>query len=536
MKAMLVDDNYQMLSYMKDCIPWEEKGVEILLCESGEEALDEAKEFQPDILITDIDMPEINGLQLIDRMLLLQPEMESLIISCHDKFEYAKDAMKLNVSEYILKDLLEPDSLLASVESLISKLQEKEKSRGEMDQLKSYIDQNKLSFKKQLLRGIMDNPLQDKEAYISQLHDCGLRLKEHYYLPFIGHINNKEELLQEFKSSELLLSAIENVSLEIAGEEGKLISFLSDEFGMIWFFEVESLIKSNPYEMLKNTIRNMEKAMLKYLGASISFIYGEKPLSDLKHLKMSLQKFTEIQAEWFYIKEKDILPVSAVDYSFASSNIFAEYQAIYEKIDQLISDLKEDAIEETVKEWISLFDKLKYHPNQVNSLIHNVLINISIKHQYIYQSDSSSAKELYSKVSNGTSICQLKKYMCRYITDIISYIKSENATQNEGVLKAKKYVEQHIDQKIRMEDVSKYLYMNSSYFSRLFKKETGITFTEYVTKTKVGKSTMYLIETDLTIDEIAVKLGYDNTSYYIKLFKKYFSTPPMEYRKNYKFV
>ncbi|WP_416147697.1 response regulator transcription factor [Salipaludibacillus sp. HK11] len=535
MNALLVDDNYQMLEYMNACIPWLEKGINVDMCESGKEAMDFAAKRKPDILITDIDMPEMNGLELIDQMHAINPNLESLIISCHDNFDYAKHALKLNVTEYILKDMLEPENFVDSLDVLISRIEERNKSKGEVEKLKSYRDQNQLRLKRELLRNVLEKSITSSDDWKQEFTTFGLHLDKYKYIPLIVKINNHAKLLEKYQSSELLMFAIDNIISEITEGREELISFTNDENEMIWFVKVKSLIKSNPYVEMKKIATHFQKVIHKYLHVDTSMVHYHQPISNLTEMKQTVSKLMNIGSHWFYVEGKKMVSTSEINQSFSQSNIFSEYTNFYEEIDKVVSTLDEDVMEEVILKWINIFTAKKYHPDEVKSLIHSVLINVSIRYQYLYQLHSDKAKVLHSQVNAISNITQIKDYMYKFMEDIIHYLGTETVTQHEEIIKAKLYVEENIDKKIRMEDASNHLYMNSSYFSRLFRKETGMTFTEYVTKTKVEKSKTYLIETDLTVEEISNKLGYENTSYYIKLFKKYYATPPMEYRKNYKF-
>ncbi|RKL66918.1 hypothetical protein CR203_13900 [Salipaludibacillus neizhouensis] len=536
MNALLVDDNFQMLEYMNDCIPWLEKGITVELCESGEEALKYATKKKPDILITDIDMPEMNGLELIDLLHAINPNLESLIISCHDNFNYAKHAVKLNVTDYILKDMLEPENLAESIDLLVSKIKEKENSNGQIDKLKSYIDQNQWSLKRHLLHQIRDHSLSNSDNLKSQLNNFGLKLDEFSYIPVVVQITNKDDVMNKYKSSELYMFAIDNISAEVAVNKGEeMISFMNDEYELICFVKVKSLIKNNPFVEMKKLLSHVEEVIDKHLNIEISMVHYHQPISNLTQMKESLSKLMNIGCHWFYVGGNEIISFHDIDYSFSQVSIFSEYTTFYEEINDMVTDQSEDKVKEVIKKWINLFGEKRYHPDEVKSLIHSILINLAIRHQYLYQSDSNQATVLHSQVNAISTINQVNFHMYKYIKDMMDYLRSEMETTHEDILKAKRYVVENMHKKIRMEEASTFLYMNSSYFSRLFRKETGMTFTEYVTKTKIEKSTIYLIETELTVEEISHKLGYENTSYYIKLFKKYFSIPPMEYRKNYKF-
>ncbi|MFA9558248.1 response regulator [Evansella sp. AB-rgal1] len=526
MKVLLVDDNYQMLEFMNDCIPWSEKGLEVIgMCENGVEALGVAKESKPDIIITDIDMPNMDGLELLEEIGKLDSEIQALIISCHDDFQYAKKALKLLVNDYILKDTMEPETLEEAIDRVIEKITAKKRQQNDMTRWQKIVNQNRMSLKKEWLRSFIDCPISNEKEWITRSKDFHLHLDEKNYIPVIGCVQNIDCVLERFQSSDLLMYSMDNIAQEM-----KMEGFVYDNFEIIWFFPVTNSIKDNMYEDIRKFLVRLQNTLENYCGAKLAFMYS-KPAATIHQLKQYTQQIIKMKHEWFYIEEKSVFSLENLNRNFSTDNIFSHYSKVVEEWKQLISDGDESEIGRNVSKWIQIIKDNKYHPETVKSWVNNILVTMQLNFNYIFKDEKSHTDVLHSEIHSLDAVHQVEKYICNSLREIITHVEAEGKSDRPEIWEVKKYVEKHIHEKITLERVAQHLFMNPSYFSRMFKKETNETFIEYVTRLKMKKAVDLLHNTNYTIEDISNQLGYENTSYFIKLFKKLNHLSPLEYRK-----
>ncbi|WP_413375815.1 response regulator transcription factor [Alkalihalobacillus sp. 1P02AB] len=515
MKVLLVDDNYQMLEFIHDCIPWAEKGLEVIgLCENGVEALELAKKNMPEIVLTDIDMPHMNGLQLIEEIEKLNPDIQSLIISCHDDFQYAQKALKLLVNDYIIKETIEAESLMEAIDKVIAKIKVK----------KSLVEQNRTMLKKQWLRALVDGPINIEAEWVSRSRTFNIDLETKSYIPVIGYVRNINSTLERFKSADLIMYKIDEMA-----QENNMEGFIYDNFQMLWFFQDSNCIKENIYEYIRDSLSELQETLNKNCGIKVAFIYS-KPVATIHEFQQSIQKMIQIKHEWFYIEDESVFALENMKSSFSTENIFSQFPTVVDDLKKLVYEEEDSTIEQTVNNWIELLKENKYHPEMIKSWLNNILVMIQLNNNFVnYKNQYNDL--FHNEINSIDNIQQLREYVCQYIRGVIDYVKSEGKSERQEIWEAKKYVETHINERITMESVAQHLFMNPSHFSRIFKKETNETFIEYVTKLKMKKAVDYLKNTNSTVEEISYKLGYENTSYFIKLFKKTNLLSPLEYRK-----
>ncbi|UUZ96716.1 response regulator [Paenibacillus sp. P25] len=155
-KVMLVDDDYPVLEFLSEAIPWEKYGLQLVgRCENGAVALAQAERDMPDILITDIGMPKMDGIELIGSLKQRKPGLRVAILSCHSDFHYAQQALKLNVQDYVLKDTLDPASLEKPLQQFKESLDQEDRVRSHSHQLQDMVDRNKEPLKEKFIRKTM---------------------------------------------------------------------------------------------------------------------------------------------------------------------------------------------------------------------------------------------------------------------------------------------------------------------------------------------------------------------------------------------
>ncbi len=157
-KVIIADDHVPVLNYLSSSIPWESLELELVAtCADGEEALEACNLYQPDILITDIGMPIMNGLEVIQKACAANPQLKTVILSCHEDFQYAQRAVQLEVSDYVLKESLRIEQLITILNKLRTKLIEEQSAKRDQQQLQDVIKLNSSAIRTTFLRSLIAN-------------------------------------------------------------------------------------------------------------------------------------------------------------------------------------------------------------------------------------------------------------------------------------------------------------------------------------------------------------------------------------------
>ncbi|WHZ03673.1 response regulator [Neobacillus sp. YX16] len=136
-KVMLVDDDFPVIEMLSELIEWEKLGVTLHSThENGKSAFEKASEEMPDILITDIGMPQMNGIELTKQLKEINPNLQVVILSCHTEFKFAKQALNLRVQDYLVKDMFDSEEFCQVIKKIVENLERKDSQNF------VYINQN----------------------------------------------------------------------------------------------------------------------------------------------------------------------------------------------------------------------------------------------------------------------------------------------------------------------------------------------------------------------------------------------------------
>ncbi|RXZ81722.1 helix-turn-helix domain-containing protein [Paenibacillaceae bacterium] len=529
-KLMLVEDDYPVLQFLANNIPWTELGFELIgMHENGLKALHAAESNPPDILITDIGIPKLNGLELIEAIRAYQPELLSIIISCHDKFEYAQKAISLSVCEYMLKESFDIDNVIHTLNKFKNTLDQRADLSRQQKQDRQFSGKSTLSIQRnRWMHTTLHNPIWNEERWRSEAVECGLDAQAPGLLPVLCILNRAEETQRRLKMSEDLLKfALANAIDELLHEYDNAIYFEHDLRKGFVLFTFKENPTYNIYDHAAAVMTSIQRLLRKQLSLEMSFIIGKQ--SDFspvlaRHLKLLFHS----DEQYFYMEkaavEKLNPPVLSKD------DIFRYY---YEALDEMkraaISGQFEE-LEATICRWVE-FIRAERFPSVISKeWINKIVVELQMKVRSLCLIAVDASEEFPVTMSNAYALQEMKDEWIGLVSSMMMKMRKEShGIRRIEILNAQRYVILNIDKIVTLEELSNVLHLNPSYLSRLFKKETGENFVEYITKIKVEHAKELLDQTQLSVDEIADKIGYEK-NYFYKVFKKLTRMTPNHYR------
>lgn len=528
--VMLVDDDFPVIEFWSQAIHWEQLGFCFIGgFESGYQALDMAKELVPDLLITDIGMPDMNGLELIQSIRKVNPRLQSIILSCHDDFNYAQQAVKLDVHDYLLKETLEPETMMIVLERVKERMI-KESDRDQISkQIGKFANDNRSLLKTKFLREIINNPLTNYTAWSVKAKEFGINIEQFSYIPVLCYIDHYYEAKQKFISEDILLFAVENIIDEILvnKENGAVFGYDSRQYMLL--FHCSDSIKVNVYEQMNRIMKQISDALNRYLKLDCCFIVGSI-CREFQDLKDNMTGLLDSRDRQFYISSGAIVKNEA--HQFSNNDLFLHYSQAVEEFRMAFIHKDLNQMKEVASKWIAFIQDENFKPEMVREWTLKIMLEIKIgfSSQQGFQS-SYSVETLHDSIVNIETLDQLHEFMIRFSKKIMTLMSRMPQYQKRTeIVKAQRYVMKHLDKKITLSDVAELLFLNPNYFSRMYKKETGENFIDYVTRLKIEKAKELLKHTDKTIEEISVLTGFENKSYFFKIFKNVVYVAPHEYR------
>ncbi|WP_028609400.1 response regulator transcription factor [Paenibacillus harenae] len=535
-KVMLVDDDYPVLELMSYAINWEQLGLKVIgLYENGASALEAAASDMPDILITDIGMPKMDGLELIRQLKTSKPDIRVAVITCHSEFHYAQQAVKLHVQDYLLKDTLDPSSIRQLLLQFTASLNEENELQTKQLQMENLVDRNKALMKEKFIRETLHQPMLDAGKWQSELASFGLPLlQDEVVIPVIGILDDYRSAKQRFISDDVLRFAVNNVIDEAVRNEGmSSVHFSYSPQESVLLQKFPAGLKVNGYDGAKEMMSRIQRAIKQSLKLSVSFMIGDS-CGNPEQIKASIVSIRTNAAGRFYRLPGSI--ARSVPVPGGAGDMFACFNETSEQLRELFLGKDPETVRAAVTAWLAEAEQEKYSPDMVKDWVLKLLLDAKLKLQSLAHYRSAQPIDvIHNDVLELDSLAEMKEWLIRHCVSVISASDRIGVqSRRTEVAEACQFVSLHLDRRISLEEVAEQLYMNPSYFSRLFKKETGETFIEYVTRMKMRRAKELLDQTSAPVGKICETLGYDNQSYFIKLFKSFSGATPVEYRSQQK--
>ena len=530
-KVLLVDDEALTRKAISQNIPWKETGFELVgTAENGEEALRVIKEKSPDLVLTDICMPVMDGLALSEHIKRHYPQIKVVIISGYDDFEYARQAIKYEVSNYILKPITSVE-LVEELKKIKGKIEESLKHKKEIENAQKKFEDNIPALRSHFLTSLLkgDYERADVEDKMSQL---GVSLNKELQAVVMLEIEEEDKFTEkDIKADEILIeSSVENMVQELLEGMEDVIFFRNAENKCILIFSENNHNKLT--EFIRITCENMIKATYECTKVKIYMIVGEA-VDSVKKWAYSYQKAMEAKEYKFLFEEQTIVYGQEVTAKKTTKN-----ERFIRQIDHLILGIKLNSIEEIEKEVKNIFEELRQsgrEKKQMIVVVQNLALSIFITLE-AYVADKIKEYDKEDFILQLAELKHLRDMEGRFLefskklSEIIAD-KRNNENQKQAI-KAVDYIEKnYMNIDISLNMVCEYLCVSTSYFSALFKNATGETFIEALTRIRIKKAKELLESSNMKNYEIALAVGYQDPHYFSSIFKKHIGVTPTEYAK-----
>lgn len=530
-KIMLVDDEEEVRKSIIKKIDWADAGFEVVGdAENGEEALEKLEALEPDVVVTDIRMPYMDGLTLTEKIHQRHPSIKVVIFSGYDDFEYAQRAIKLNVTEYILKPV-NVEGMTAILKKIRKNLDEEIEMRRDVDLLRERYVASLPVMREHFLNNLVGGGL-TAEAAEEKLKEYELDLAgAEKWVVAVIHVEPEEEhgagtssLHQE---RELIPISVKQLLEEKLKAYCRFVLFNSAREMVL----IAAIDEGNTQTGLVELLNDSCKECRKVLEVSVTMGVGVSCPS-LDKMGRSYQSaldalgYRAIVGSGGVIYINDVEPVNR-----------GKLQFDQQEESDLVAAIKfgpREKIEAAVKKIAGRMDE-KVHIRQYQAYILSVASTVI---QLVQQYDLNLSEimgtdrdyfEVLGQMDRQEDFYQwLLGVACR-IGDALG--QERDNTAKNMIRTAKQYIEENYsDPELSVEKICRYLHMSPAYFSTMFKKETGQTYIAYLTEVRLNRAVELLNKTDDKTYIIAAKVGYQEQNYFSYVFKKRFGVSPTKYR------
>lgn len=531
-KLLIVDDEYWIRKRLLTTIDWKSIGIsEIFEAEDGRQAFNLAVENEPDIIVTDINMPNLSGIELMQSLneSALYPRI--VLISGHNEFEYARSAIKYGAVEYLLKPIDE-DELIKTVNNCIRDFEKEKRS----EEILGVLEQSAASIRKRIITDLLTNRIGNPDNALLRLKHIGIDFPYNTAICVIVRLN---EMLQPDKNGYV------DETLACFSVKKILQKNLAQTFEHYFILQVEdmtvivlfsNLTQSNLSDAIKQMIDAVQEQKKNFLNINITFGIGNE-VHDVLDLNRSFKtakhaiNISSYNAWGSAVNNEEKTQVDWLNLQ----NVYSDYN-----LNAVCSDIKNCNLESANANLkLVIDDFLTQNPDgptplQTKLFYINVM-NTLFKHCLVNSTPSEQTfgvfTDLLDDVGKFTTVDKLNSSLLKIVSYLIEQYSSFVGKKRHWLTdKITEYIKQNYSKPLTMKDVASEFYLNPSYFCKLFKEESGVTFTHYLMKLRIEKAKELLETSTLKLYDIAAAIGYGNVQYFSTIFKEIENVTPSQYR------
>ncbi len=529
-----VDDEPIVLEGIRSKIDWEGSSFTFAgEATDGEIALSMIHELKPDILITDIKMPFMDGLQLAEAIKRTQPWIKIIILSGHDEFDYAKKAISIGIEEYLLKPFT-PEELLASLKKAALEIDKERKQLSDISKLKEELKSSTALIKKEFLNNLVHGAA-DTNTVMQKCAELGISLISRYYKVLISRIESRSGNTQNQQEACSLLNSYSEAI-------NQAVSFFHHSNLLVCIFK-----GSTQAELDDNAFRAAETIghiVTKNADCTVLTAIG-KTVEHLSQLKISYEDAKQI----LEIENKDtqnrIISSDDLDEPAGtntnSPTASSSTQLDLKENDPLVDRLKyagKNDISAIIEESMTL---IRSNQKQFSVFASYLLVDLIFAVSKLVEKLGGDIKELYPEILQRSFIDEgiknesdFRNKVSQVLTFALEYRDSKiTGKYGDVILKAKRFIEEnYADQNTTLSSVAQAVCLSPNHFSTIFSQECKTTFIEYLTNVRIENAKRLMRETDMKGYDIAYECGFSDPHYFSYIFKKNTGLSPREYKVN----
>ena len=525
---LLVDDEEDVIEVIERKVSWEQIGFHVVgHAGNGFKALEMMEDMQPDVVMTDIRMPYMDGLELCSNIRQRFPATKLLLFTGFDDFEYAKEAVHLEIEEYILKPLNLAE-ITEVFKKLKTKLDDELNEKKNTDILKQYYAASLPVLQSNFYTTLIEGRIPENELG-RYMRDYKIVLEGPYYCCIIIHTSASQ--MPQGMDIRLLAVSVERQAQADLKERwnGRIFNYLGDTV------MIAQLMQQEDISELTDECDRFCKYVNHVMGAKVTVGIGQV-CENVQELVSSYQSAREaVSYRVLYggeraINIREIIPQKA-EISVTDSE--SELAQVLKMIRLGTTEDIGDAIE-------NYLDKVYEHSRSIKEHQVTVMELVSTLYRFTINNDAGMGEEAGEMIAEYSNLITmekdvLKQWLLEKCIRLHEKIQSARDSSAQSMIRqAKEYVHNNYQKEdLSLDDICEALAISNSYFSSMFKKETGDSFVAYLTQYRMGKAARLLIETTEKSYVIAQSVGYTDPNYFSYVFKRQYGVSPSKYRSEY---
>ena len=532
-RVMIVEDEIPIRNIISRIIEWKQLGFDLVYeADNGQVAMEYLEENPVDLVITDISMPFMDGLELCRQIRRKHPSMIIIILTGYNEFDYAQQAIEMNVSNYLLKPITR-DGFTETLSKIKAEMDKRFADKRNLEFLREQYEKSReLLVNKYLMNLILGY---SHSGFSMSDEELGFALEAESYRVGVMAVDDGNRSDKNFRvqDSSLLDLAVFNLIEETLGKIGQDIIFFGPGNQICMIFkskgEDENKYMNELTIVLTDTMVQIEKLFNMDANIGLSDAYCET--DELNYAYKDA--ITALEYKVLEGSEKVILKANVEN---KSSFAFNKVEKQLARLENLIKVGDKENLNKVIEFILSMIHHDNVDIEDFRTMLLKMTISIFKAYNDIRQEDVDSQDmdySIFSKVFGMDDFDEIKEYYFELCENLSGRIREIRKNEEQGYVNdAIKYMEvNYSDPYISLEELCKKLYLSPGHFSRLFKHTTGETFVDYLTRLRMDQAKYLLANTSQKMYEIARSIGYEDPNYFSYNFKKNVEMTPSEWRK-----
>lgn len=537
-KVLIIDDEPIIRKGIRNIINWENFGCEVCgEADNGLEGRELIVKYKPEIVITDIKMPEVDGLSMLSEIRETIPDSKIIILTGYRDFDYAREAVKYGAFDYLLKPT-KIEELNAVISRAVKELRFRYDKESEMEKMRRMYEKNLPFIKEKLLYNMMYGMYTDEDMTLSQAEALGVKIDKF----ILGVVEIDDVSKTDEKSGDE--GHVQEMQLYQFGIISTIEEVFSDKFNVLCVSissrRVAFVLCLPENDVTKQDEINskctyLQKIIQNCFGFTISVAISTQG-EGYKQLYEKLKECKEALEHKFYLGTNCVIFYSDLGNFFR----YTDCSELNDIQKQLIDNIKagnQESVDECLKKLAEAINSnAKADKEDIKNFYFNTITLInSIRSTVTGEKkiDEIALTNMYKMVEKCDNLADLNSILESAAKQTVDKVHEYNSNNmNLLMRRAVDYLEKHYAEEITLNQVAEKLYVSNFYLSRMFKKELGVNFIDYLNELRIEKAKELLADAKYKTYEVAEAVGVPNSHYFSKLFRKYVGMTASEYRES----
>lgn len=525
-RVLIVDDEFRIGMLIKKLIHWDKFSMECVdVVDNGGTALGIIRETRPDIVITDIRMPKINGLDLIRMTREREKDIKFIVVSGYKEFEYAHRALQYGVDDYLLKPINETE-LNEVLGKIYNGLLTREKEQRERKELQETISESRQIIKRDFLKNIIEQEeeidVEDSKVSLEGEIYRGIDIKLDYV--DYGRSDKKQDKL----TVERVISTVEKI---LKAETEEVLICEKENLHIYCLFNYDCSKSKVIRISINDILSEIKDYLIGFEQYEVTIGVGTER-TEFGEIRFSIKEANRAVGNRIKFGTGRLIYADSIarpDRKSARNPVEECREQIFASIESFSRENLEQCVNQIYSEFM-LRDDVDF--SDCYNLAEELVSMFFGRFDMQQEDFRHMKKELLGKCQHCYSIKSLKKLLKSSLGAYLDMNREViEAESTKPIRQAEQYIDSHYSEKIVLEDIAEIVGLNPVYFSVLFKKELGINFSAYLVNVRMEKAKEMICGTNETIAAIGERVGYKDSRYFSQIFMKTVGVKPALYRK-----